>query len=83
MSLSRRCPSCGQPAELVLAVVEAAQRLGISRRHAYELIAAGRLPHVSLGQRLVVPVAALEEWLHVEASHSVRDERRPAFAKEA
>jgi len=48
-----------------LTVEEAARRLGISRKHAYELAAADRLPvpTIRLGRRLVVPRLALERVL--------------------
>jgi excisionase family DNA binding protein len=45
---------------LVWSVEEAGRRLGISRAHAYELVARGELPHLRLGRRLVVPKQALE-----------------------
>jgi excisionase family DNA binding protein len=40
---------------LVWSVEEAGRRLGISRAHAYELMARGELPHLRLSRRLVVP----------------------------
>jgi excisionase family DNA binding protein len=48
-----------------LTVEEAARRLGISRKHAYGLAAADRLPvpTIRLGRRLVVPRLALERLL--------------------
>ena len=45
---------------LVWSVEEAGRRLGISRAHAYELVARGELPHLRLGRRIVVPRYALE-----------------------
>ena len=49
---------------LTLTVEEAASRLGIGRRLAYTLAAAGDLPGVlRLGRRLVVSKAALEASL--------------------
>ena len=48
---------------LVVTVTEAAELLGISRGLAYELARAGQLPSLRLGRRLVVPRAALLEWL--------------------
>lgn len=48
---------------LVWSVEEAGHRLGISRAHAYELVARGELPHLRLGRRLVVPKRALEALL--------------------
>ena len=48
---------------LVLTVPQAAHLLGISRTHAYELVARGELAHVRLGRRIVVPRHALETLL--------------------
>jgi excisionase family DNA binding protein len=48
---------------LVWTVEEAGRLLGISRAHAYELVARGELPHVRLGRRVVVPKAATETIL--------------------
>jgi excisionase family DNA binding protein len=48
---------------LVWSVEEAGRRLGISRAHAYELVARGELPHLRLGRRIVVPRHAIETLL--------------------
>ena len=48
---------------LVWSIEEAGRRLGISRAHAYQLVARGDLPHLRLGRRLVVPKRALESLL--------------------
>ena len=48
---------------LVWSVEEAGRLLGISRAHAYELVARGELPHLRLGRRLVVPKHALAALL--------------------
>jgi len=54
------------PVRLVVAVPEAARLLGISRAHAYELIARGELAHVRLGRRIVVPRHAIERMVGLE-----------------
>ena len=48
---------------LVLTVTEAAVALGISRAHAYELVARGELPSLRLGRRIVVPRRGLERLI--------------------
>jgi excisionase family DNA binding protein len=48
---------------LVWTVEEAGRLLGISRAHAYELVARGELPHLRLGRRVVVPKHAIEALL--------------------
>jgi len=52
---------------LVLSVPEAARLLGVSRNLAYELVREGRLPHVRLGRRVLIPRVGLEQWLAKEA----------------
>ena len=48
---------------LVWTVEEVGRLLGISRAHAYELVARGELPHLRLGRRVVVPKHAIETLL--------------------
>jgi len=48
---------------LVWSVEEAGWQLGISRAHAYQLVARGELPHLRLGHRIVVPRRAIEALL--------------------
>jgi excisionase family DNA binding protein len=55
---------------LVWSVEEAGSLLGISRAHAYELVARGDLPHLRLGRRLVVPKHAIEALLAAAADPS-------------
>ncbi len=49
-------------------VEEAAQLLGVSRAHAYELIARNELPHLRLGRRIVVPKHVIDKLLAVDVS---------------
>ncbi len=49
---------------LTLSVPETAKLLGISRGHAYELVARNQLPAVRLGRRIVIPRHAIEILLH-------------------
>jgi excisionase family DNA binding protein len=46
-----------------MSVTEAAERLGISRSLAYELVARGGLPSLRLGRRIVVPIESLNALL--------------------
>jgi excisionase family DNA binding protein len=48
---------------MVVTVPEAARLLGISRTHAYELVARGELTHLRLGRRIVIPKHAIESLL--------------------
>lgn len=53
-------------ARQTLTVPEAAERLGISRNHAYEAARSGDLPTIKIGKRLLVPIAAFERMLSGE-----------------
>lgn len=57
----RTAPGPDVPA--VLEVPEVAKQLRISRSFAYELIAAGKLPSLRLGRRVLVPAAKLDEFI--------------------
>ena len=50
----------------VVSVSEAAALLGISRAHAYELVARNALGHVRLGRRIVIPKRVIDELLSDE-----------------
>lgn len=53
--------------DLVGTVPQVARRLECSEFKVRELIKAGRLPHIKLGdQKIVVPWRALERWLETE-----------------
>jgi excisionase family DNA binding protein len=47
----------------VFSVSETAVLLGISRAHAYELVARNALGHVRLGRRIVIPKRVIDELL--------------------
>ena len=53
---------------LVWTVEEAAHLLGISRAHAYDLVARGDLPSLRLGRRVVVPKRAIAELIERASS---------------
>ena len=57
-----------RPKPIMLTVREAAGLLRISPNLAYELVAQGRLPHVRLGRRILIPRRGLEEWIAREAN---------------
>jgi len=48
---------------LTMTVEQAAEALGISRSLAYEAVRTEELPSVRVGRRILIPRAALEEWL--------------------
>lgn len=53
---------------LLLRVGEAAEALGVSRSHMYELIQAGRVPVVHLGASVRVPRAWLTRFVENETA---------------
>jgi excisionase family DNA binding protein len=71
---------------LALTVREAAQAIGVSERHLRSLLP--EIPHARLGERVVIPVKAFEEWLSEQASaektraDQVADEILGAFASD-
>jgi excisionase family DNA binding protein len=59
---------------LCVTVEEMAKRLSISRAAAYGLVKRKDFPAVTIGRRILVPVACLEGWL----SQQVGMEQRPS-----
>lgn len=57
-----------QTATLTVSIPETARLLGISNNLAYEAAARGELPTVKIGRRVLVPRAALQRLLGVEAA---------------
>lgn len=49
--------------KLTMSVLEAADRLGIGKNLAYQMIAENKLPHIRLGGRILVSRPALERML--------------------
>jgi len=56
-------PASAPSARLTLTVPEVAAALGISRNHAYWMVARGEIPSKRLGRRYLVGRSALEKWL--------------------
>lgn len=50
-----------------MSVVEVASMLGIGRNAAYQLVNRKGFPALRVGNRWVIPVAALERWLEAQA----------------
>lgn len=55
-------------------VDEAVRLLGVSRSHAYDLVARGLLPAIRLGRRLRIPRAAVEGLVDVAMPTSAADD---------
>ena len=49
---------------LAYTVSEVAERLGIKPRTVYAWAEHGQLPTIRVGKRVLVPAAALEQWLY-------------------
>ena len=54
--------------KIVYSVQEVAERLGISKSHAYGLVKEKRLPVLDLGRRKVIPKILLEAWIKENTS---------------
>ncbi len=54
--------------KLTFTVPETAALLGISRAHAYEIVARHHLPAIRLGRRVVIPRQALQDMLQSAAA---------------
>ena len=53
--------------KLAYSVPELAGVLGIGRSSAYELIKTEGFPVISIGRRIIIPVAQLETWLYKQS----------------
>lgn len=56
-------PQSGQNRPTYDSVDEFASAVGISRAAAYNGLRNGRIPHIRLGKRYVIPKAAIDDWL--------------------
>ena len=56
-------PTAGPPSRLTYTVPEAAALLGISRSTAYECVRRGEIPSLTLGRRVLITRAQLEQLL--------------------
>jgi excisionase family DNA binding protein len=64
-----------------LSVEHAAEILGLSRKNAYNLVAAGRIRAVKIGdKRLIVPVAEIRRLINLEPSPRRPRPRRASTA---
>lgn len=50
-------------ARLTMTVPEAADAIGVSTRHMYELVRTGQFPAVKLGRRVIIPRTAVDDVL--------------------
>ena len=53
---------------LCCTVVQAAEKLGISRTKAYDLIHSHQIPYIRIGRRILIPIHELENWLHMQST---------------
>jgi excisionase family DNA binding protein len=52
-----------KPKRQTVGVREAAERLGVSPGHLYLQIRANQFPHLKIGQRVLIPIAAIDRLL--------------------
>lgn len=67
-----RADEMGEEQKLLLRPVEVAERIGVARSRAYELIHAGVIPSIKIGSSIRVPVAALKAWIDQQLAESVQ-----------
>lgn len=60
------------PDQLTYSVADAARAIGIGKNTMYELVAAGRVPHLRIGRSIRIPVASLQAWVLEQAESTVR-----------
>jgi excisionase family DNA binding protein len=53
---------------LCISVEEMGKRMSISRATAFALVKQKGFPAISLGRRILIPVASLEKWLDAQAA---------------
>ena len=75
---ARPSPASGGGERLTLTVREAAHQLGVSVSYYYREAKHGRLPAKRIGRRLVVPKAALIEFLNADFRNAPSGERATA-----
>lgn len=49
--------------QLAVSVKQAAKLIGVGKNTMYAAVAAGDVPHVKVGRRILIPVSRLEQWL--------------------
>ena len=58
--------------ERLLKVEEAARQINLSRSKTYELVHSGELPAIRIGNRLRIPLAALDAWIAAQLETSLK-----------
>lgn len=53
--------------KLCITVSQMAEKLGIGRINAYELARSQGFPSITVGRRILIPVAGLERWLEEQS----------------
>ena len=56
-----------RPVKKVYSVKEAAEVLGISRSRMYELVRVDGFPMFTIGTRILIPIAGLDNWINSQA----------------
>ena len=75
--------SAGRPRPFAVSKAEAADLLGVSSRLVETLIARREFPVLRLGDRVVVPLRALEEWATTQALASLANDEDEWAAAES
>lgn len=62
-STHRQSPSLARGSRATMSIKEAAEYIGVSKNQMYELVHAGAIKSIRVGQRFVIPRHALDEFL--------------------
>ena len=50
--------------KLTYSITEVAEMVGISKSYAYQMVKERKLPVLEVGNRKLVPIRQLEQWIH-------------------
>jgi excisionase family DNA binding protein len=53
-----------------------ARVLGISRNGVYAALRSGKIPHIRIGRRFVIPKAAVDSWFHSIGQQTSMEQRQ-------
>lgn len=56
----------------------AAERLGVSLSKMQEIVHSTGFPAIRFGRRIIIPVAALDQWLNEQAAQGLDEKKRRA-----
>lgn len=70
-----------QSERLAISVIELAEQLGIGKTIAYQLVKRDDFPSVRIGDRILIPVDGLREWLKQGCKIPMKRDNPPKIKK--